>query len=128
MAALQYKDDHNRIAYLWRERGFEDFTDILSYLDYSPLRYALTHNPPVVFDSLVKQFWATATVRPNAAGSHDLVLGHDQATVPSEDIEAREEEEVPLRRKRSVHRRAKELDELLLRMTDTDWLTLMMQV
>ncbi|GJU30434.1 hypothetical protein Tco_1174023 [Tanacetum coccineum] len=123
-------------------------------------------------------------------------LGHDQATLPLEDIEEREEEEVPLRRKRSVHRRARtefytpafaqfhaprstdvlphadisesagppvgadkgkapmpdleipaeflaedaqarqrleeeqaqELDELLLRMTDTDWLTLMMQV
>ncbi|GKG47504.1 hypothetical protein Tco_0506989, partial [Tanacetum coccineum] len=27
MAALQYKDDHNRIAYLGRERGSEDFTD-----------------------------------------------------------------------------------------------------
>ncbi|GJS32569.1 hypothetical protein Tco_0530951 [Tanacetum coccineum] len=38
MAALQYKDDHNRIAYLGRERGSEDFTDILSYLDHSPLR------------------------------------------------------------------------------------------
>ncbi|GJR77857.1 hypothetical protein Tco_0090222 [Tanacetum coccineum] len=73
MAALQYKDDHNKIAYLGRERGCEDFTDILSYLDHSPLRYALTHAPPVVFDSLVKQFWATAVVRPNAAGSHDLV-------------------------------------------------------
>ncbi|GJV98451.1 xylulose kinase-1 [Tanacetum coccineum] len=34
-------------------------------------------------------------------------LGHDQATVPSEDIEEREEEEVPLRRKRSVHRRTR---------------------
>ncbi|GJU17156.1 hypothetical protein Tco_1145122 [Tanacetum coccineum] len=56
MAALHYKDDHNRIAYLGRERGSEDFTDILSYLDHSPLRYALTHDPPVVFDSLVKQF------------------------------------------------------------------------
>ncbi|GJS97398.1 hypothetical protein Tco_0804366 [Tanacetum coccineum] len=67
-----YKDDHNRIAYLGRERGSEDFTDILSYLDHSPLRYALTHDPPVVFDSLVKQFWATATVRPNAAGVCDL--------------------------------------------------------
>ncbi|GJT14483.1 ribonuclease H-like domain-containing protein [Tanacetum coccineum] len=79
MAALQYKDDHNRIAYLGRERGSEDFTDILSYLDHSPLRYALTHDPPVVFDSLVKQFWATATVRPNAAGSHDLVAAIDLA-------------------------------------------------
>ncbi|GKE77692.1 hypothetical protein Tco_1543812 [Tanacetum coccineum] len=77
MAALQYKDDHNKIAYLGRETGSEDFTDILSYLDHSPLRYALTHDPPVVFDSLVKQFWATATVRPNAAGSHDLVATID---------------------------------------------------
>ncbi|GJT78727.1 hypothetical protein Tco_1045452 [Tanacetum coccineum] len=77
MAALKYKDDHNKIAYLGRERGCEDFTDILSYLDQSPLRYALTHAPPVVFDSLVKQFWATAIVRPNAAGSHDLVATID---------------------------------------------------
>ncbi|GJT85064.1 hypothetical protein Tco_1066781 [Tanacetum coccineum] len=77
MAALRYKDDHNRIAYLGRESGSEDFTDILSYLDHSPLWYALTHDPSVVFDSLVKQFWATATVRPNAAGSHDLVATID---------------------------------------------------
>ncbi|GKD68441.1 hypothetical protein Tco_1322531, partial [Tanacetum coccineum] len=34
-------------------------------------------------------------------------LGHDQAAVPSEDMEEREEEEVPLRRKRSVYRRAR---------------------
>ncbi|GJV73462.1 hypothetical protein Tco_1493457 [Tanacetum coccineum] len=39
MAALMYKDDHNKLAYLGRERGCEDFTDILSYLDHSPLRY-----------------------------------------------------------------------------------------
>ncbi|GKE34054.1 hypothetical protein Tco_1453376, partial [Tanacetum coccineum] len=77
MAALTYKDDHNKLAYLGRERGCEDFTDILSYLDHSPLRYALTHDPPVVYDSLVKQFWATAVVRPNAAGSHDLVATID---------------------------------------------------
>ncbi|GJX67234.1 hypothetical protein Tco_0302961 [Tanacetum coccineum] len=77
MAALTYKDDHNKIAYLGRERGCEDFTDILSYLNHSPLRYALTHAPPVMFDSLVKQFWATAVVRPNAAGSHDLVVTID---------------------------------------------------
>ncbi|GJT93564.1 hypothetical protein Tco_1082409 [Tanacetum coccineum] len=29
MAAIEYKDDHNKIAYLGRERGCEDFTDIL---------------------------------------------------------------------------------------------------
>ncbi|GJT97025.1 hypothetical protein Tco_1092543 [Tanacetum coccineum] len=39
MSVLKYKDDHNKIAYLGRERGCEDFTDILSYLDQSPLRF-----------------------------------------------------------------------------------------
>ncbi|GJR23580.1 putative ribonuclease H-like domain-containing protein [Tanacetum coccineum] len=73
----RYKDDHNRIAYLGRERGSEDFTDILSYLDHSPLRYALTHDPPVVFDSLVKQLWATATVPQMLLGPHDLVEAID---------------------------------------------------
>ncbi|GKB05219.1 hypothetical protein Tco_0833414 [Tanacetum coccineum] len=34
-------------------------------------------------------------------------LGHDQPAVPSEHMEEREEEEVPLRRKRSVYRRAR---------------------
>ncbi|GKG50767.1 hypothetical protein Tco_0538891, partial [Tanacetum coccineum] len=34
-------------------------------------------------------------------------LGHAQPTVLSEDVEAREEEEVPLRRKRSAYRRAR---------------------
>ncbi|GJV60948.1 hypothetical protein Tco_1467048 [Tanacetum coccineum] len=111
-------------------------------------------------------------------------LGHDQPAVPSEDVDEKEEEEVPLRRKRSAHRRARtefstpafeqfqtagssiaadkgkapmpeldilaeflaedaqarkrfeeeqaserlELDELMMRMTETDWLNLMMQV
>ncbi|GJU47796.1 hypothetical protein Tco_1217351 [Tanacetum coccineum] len=43
MAALQYKDDHNRIAYLGRERGSEDFTDILSYLTIT-LRSVVTES------------------------------------------------------------------------------------
>nr|GEZ52648.1 hypothetical protein [Tanacetum cinerariifolium] len=77
MTTLKYKDDHNKIAYLGREKGCEYFPDILNYLDQSPLRYALTHDPPVVFDSFVKQFWATAVIRPNEAGPHDLVATID---------------------------------------------------
>ncbi|GJY16020.1 hypothetical protein Tco_0386442 [Tanacetum coccineum] len=74
MAAPVAKMIHKQNRLLWdgkRLRGLQQ--NILSYLDHSPLRYALSHAPPVVFDSLVKQFWATAVVRPNAAGSHDLV-------------------------------------------------------
>nr|GEV94333.1 ribonuclease H-like domain, reverse transcriptase, RNA-dependent DNA polymerase [Tanacetum cinerariifolium] len=84
--ALKYNDDHNKVAYLGREKGCKDFSDILNYLDQSPQRYALTHDPPVVFDSLVKQFWATAVVRPNEAGPHDLVAtidGHDVVVTES---------------------------------------------
>nr|GFA48985.1 hypothetical protein [Tanacetum cinerariifolium] len=86
MAALKYNDDHNKIAYLGREKGCEDFPDILNYLDQSPLLYALTHDPSVVFDSLVKQFWATAVVRPNEAGPHDLIAtidGHEVVVTES---------------------------------------------
>ncbi|GJX83004.1 hypothetical protein Tco_0332485 [Tanacetum coccineum] len=89
-------------------------------------------------------------------------LGHDQPAIPSEDVEEREEEEVPLRPNLSAgglphtaavsesasplvrfgraeglaqeympnvsEERAKELDDLMMRMTETDWLNLMMQV
>ncbi|GKE74013.1 hypothetical protein Tco_1536054, partial [Tanacetum coccineum] len=58
MAALQYKDDHNRIAYLGRERGSEDFTDILSYLDHSPLSFrsvaTIDGREVVVTESLIR--------------------------------------------------------------------------
>ncbi|GJZ32261.1 hypothetical protein Tco_0577697 [Tanacetum coccineum] len=68
----------NKIAYLGRERRPATTSQIsLRYMNHSPLRTLLTHAPPVVFDSLVKQFWATAVVRPNAAGSHDLVATID---------------------------------------------------
>nr|GFC39063.1 hypothetical protein [Tanacetum cinerariifolium] len=83
MVALKYNDDHNKIAYLGREKGCEDFPNILNYLGQSLLQYALTHDHLVVFDSLVKQFWATAVVRPNEAGPHDLVAtidGHESGS------------------------------------------------
>ncbi|GKD51584.1 hypothetical protein Tco_1280560 [Tanacetum coccineum] len=92
-------------------------------------------------------------------------LGHNQPAVPSDDVEEREEEEVPLmpvpepaglsvaadkgkapmseldipaeflaedakpgNDSRKNRLRAKELDDLMMRMTETDWLNLMMQV
>ncbi|GKA34729.1 putative ribonuclease H-like domain-containing protein, partial [Tanacetum coccineum] len=39
-------------------------------------RYALTHNP-TIYDSLVKQFWKTATVRTLANGTQQLVASID---------------------------------------------------
>nr|GEY48923.1 hypothetical protein [Tanacetum cinerariifolium] len=43
--------------------------------------YALTHRPTMVFDSLVKQFWATATVRTLEAGPSDIIATIDGTEV-----------------------------------------------
>ncbi|GJV82579.1 hypothetical protein Tco_1522477 [Tanacetum coccineum] len=45
------------------------------YINTSSL-YALTHNP-TIYDSLVKQFWQTATVRTLANGTQQLVASID---------------------------------------------------
>nr|GEY49121.1 JmjC domain-containing protein [Tanacetum cinerariifolium] len=39
--------------------------------------YALTHRPTMVFESLVKQFWATATVRTLEVGPSDIITTID---------------------------------------------------
>nr|GEW80394.1 reverse transcriptase domain-containing protein [Tanacetum cinerariifolium] len=77
MAALLYKDDHNKVAYLEKWKGWEAYEQILNFLNRSHIRYALTHRPTIVFDSLVKQFWATATVRTLEAGPFDIIATID---------------------------------------------------
>nr|GEY15641.1 xylulose kinase-1 [Tanacetum cinerariifolium] len=77
MAALLYKDDHNKVAYLEKGKGSEAYEQILDFLNRSDIRYALTHHPPIVFDSLVKQFWATATVRTLEAGPSEIIATID---------------------------------------------------
>ncbi|GJY93767.1 putative ribonuclease H-like domain-containing protein [Tanacetum coccineum] len=47
------------------------YTEIVDFLRRSKLRYALTHNPPI-YDSLVKQFWQTATARTLEDGIQQL--------------------------------------------------------
>ncbi|GKC98677.1 hypothetical protein Tco_1168952 [Tanacetum coccineum] len=82
MAALHYKDDHNKAAYLEKSQGSEGYHQILDFLNGSSLRYALTHCPPIVYDSLVRQFWASATVRSLEDGFQELV-----ATVDGNEIQ-----------------------------------------
>nr|GFA70722.1 hypothetical protein [Tanacetum cinerariifolium] len=77
MAALLYKDDHNKVAYLEKGKGWEAYEQILDFINRSHIRYALTHHPPIVFDSLVKQFWATATVRTHKAGPLEIIATID---------------------------------------------------
>nr|GEV71234.1 hypothetical protein [Tanacetum cinerariifolium] len=62
MTALRYRDEHNKVGYLLKPIGSDDYHQIIDFLKASHIRYALTHNP-IIFDSLVKQFWSTAMLR-----------------------------------------------------------------
>nr|GEW56441.1 xylulose kinase-1 [Tanacetum cinerariifolium] len=61
MAALRYRDEHNKVGYLLKPTGSDDYHQIIDFLRASYIRYALTHNL-IIFDSLVKQLWSTATL------------------------------------------------------------------
>nr|GEW86105.1 uncharacterized mitochondrial protein AtMg00810-like [Tanacetum cinerariifolium] len=74
-------DNHNKVAYLEKGKGWEAYEQILDFLNRSHIRYALTHHPSVVFDSLVKQFWATTTVRTLEAGPSDIIATIDGTKV-----------------------------------------------
>ncbi|GKA77158.1 hypothetical protein Tco_0783619 [Tanacetum coccineum] len=75
-ANLKYSDKHNMVAFLKKPNKSVGFTEVVDFLKGTSLRYALTHNP-TIYDSLVKQFWHTATVRTLANGTQQLVASID---------------------------------------------------
>ncbi|GJU91352.1 putative ribonuclease H-like domain-containing protein [Tanacetum coccineum] len=68
---LVYCDKHNQVGFLFKPAESAGYTEIVDFLRRSKLRYALTHNPPI-YDSLVKQFWQTATAKTLADGTQQL--------------------------------------------------------
>ncbi|GJS68760.1 hypothetical protein Tco_0683325 [Tanacetum coccineum] len=71
MAQLKYCDKHNQVGFLLKPTESAGYTEIVDFLRRSKLRYALTHNPPI-YDSLVKQFWQTATAKTLADGTQQI--------------------------------------------------------
>ncbi|GJS14308.1 hypothetical protein Tco_0408780, partial [Tanacetum coccineum] len=76
MANLKYSYKHNMVAFLKKPNESVGFTEVVDFLKGRSLRYALTHNP-TIYDSLVKQFWQTATVKTLANGTQQLVASID---------------------------------------------------
>nr|GEU62387.1 ribonuclease H-like domain-containing protein [Tanacetum cinerariifolium] len=62
MAALRYKDEHNKVDYLLKPTRSDDYHQIIDCLRAFHIWYVLTLDT-IIFDSLVKQFWSTATLR-----------------------------------------------------------------
>lgn len=71
MALLAYSSRHNQVGYLKKSSKSQGFDQILTFLNHSYTRYALTCNP-TVYDSLVKQFWHTASVETFPNGNQQL--------------------------------------------------------
>ncbi|GJY84165.1 hypothetical protein Tco_0497541 [Tanacetum coccineum] len=71
MASMKYCDKHNQVGFLKKPAESAGFAEIVDFLKGSHIRYALTHNP-TIHDSLVKQFWQTATVLTLADGTLKL--------------------------------------------------------
>ena len=56
-----FPNHHNMIAFLEDTNEAEGFTEMIAFLNITKLRYALTVKP-IVYQSFVKQFWASAKV------------------------------------------------------------------
>ncbi|GJX61373.1 hypothetical protein Tco_0294273 [Tanacetum coccineum] len=76
MANLKYSDKHNMVAFLKKPNESVGFTEVVDFLKGTSLMYALTHNP-TIYDSLVKQFWKTPTIKTLANGTQQLVASID---------------------------------------------------
>ncbi|GKB19812.1 hypothetical protein Tco_0853735 [Tanacetum coccineum] len=76
MATLKYSDKHNMVAFLKKPNESVGFTEIVDFLKGTSLRYSLSHNP-TIYDSLVKQFWQTATIRTLVNEIQELVASID---------------------------------------------------
>ncbi|GJS07953.1 hypothetical protein Tco_0364749 [Tanacetum coccineum] len=76
MANLKYLDKHNMVAFLKKPNESVGFTKVVDFLKGTSLKYALSDNP-TIYDSLVKQFWQTATVRTLDNGTQQLVASID---------------------------------------------------
>ncbi|GJT73567.1 putative ribonuclease H-like domain-containing protein [Tanacetum coccineum] len=71
-----YSDKHNMVAFLKKPNESVGFTEVVDFPKGTSLRYALTHNP-TIYDTLVKQFWQTVTVRTLINGTQQLAASID---------------------------------------------------
>ncbi|GJU76862.1 hypothetical protein Tco_1273932 [Tanacetum coccineum] len=77
---LEFCDKHNMVAYLVKYESSEGFDEIIDFLNSSHIYYALTENP-IIFVSLIEQFWETAVLSTTEEGLQAIsatIDGHEQ--------------------------------------------------
>ena len=73
MVELLFKGDHNKHAFLGRDKGDDDYVGMMEFLQRSKIHFALMHYTPVIHESLVVQFWQTARTRTVDDGPTEIV-------------------------------------------------------
>ncbi|GJX84897.1 hypothetical protein Tco_0335671 [Tanacetum coccineum] len=79
MAQLEFCDKHNMVAYLVKSESSEGFDEIIDFLTSSHIYYALTENP-IIFVSLIEQFWEIAVLSTTEEGLQAIyatIDGHE---------------------------------------------------
>ncbi|GKB16721.1 hypothetical protein Tco_0850644, partial [Tanacetum coccineum] len=77
---LEFCDKHNMVAYLVKSESSEGFDEIIDFLTSSHIYYALTENP-IIFVSLIEQFWETAVLSTTEEGLQAIsatIDGHEK--------------------------------------------------
>ena len=88
MAGLNFADQHNMVAYLVKieEKDGPKFHEIVDFLNYSYIRYALTVSP-TLYSSQIKQFWQTSSIITlNDEDDEDIPISAPSATVDGQTI------------------------------------------
>ncbi|GJW15782.1 hypothetical protein Tco_0019915 [Tanacetum coccineum] len=62
MSTPKFAETHNLVAFLEKPEESNRFEGIIDFLNASSIKYALTVNP-TVYESCIKQFWATAKAK-----------------------------------------------------------------
>ncbi|GKB47748.1 hypothetical protein Tco_0898501 [Tanacetum coccineum] len=62
MSTPKFAETHNLVAFLEKPKESNRFEGIIDFLNASSIKYALTVNP-TVYESCIKQFWATAKAK-----------------------------------------------------------------
>ncbi|GKC45148.1 synaptobrevin, longin-like domain protein, partial [Tanacetum coccineum] len=76
MAALKYRDEHNKVGFLEKSKGSTDYDQVIDFLLDSHIRYAIVSDP-LIYDSLIKQFWSTASLLSSESGPPAIVAKID---------------------------------------------------
>ncbi|GKB95754.1 putative ribonuclease H-like domain-containing protein, partial [Tanacetum coccineum] len=67
------------VGFLEKPKGSADYHQVLDFLRSSHIRYAISHDP-IIYDSLVKQFWSTASLGTFEEGPPAIIATIDRTS------------------------------------------------